>query len=133
MLRPRDFPLRIVDVEAAPALLAVAKVEVALAAGASRATATLTETAPRAALALPQSAADAVLSGTLVSRAGAARIPLPSRPAGDWRIELLDVPGYGPRTMDIEVVLPDGVALRAIDMLADDAASEEQRHDDNRP
>jgi hypothetical protein len=125
LLRPRDFPLRFVDVEGGAALLAVASVEVALTGGPVRAAATLTAAAPRVALALPRAAPDPALTAVLVSRDGRARrLPLTPRGAADWRIELSDAPGYGARSMDIAVTLPDGVPLRALEVLAEDAASE---------
>jgi hypothetical protein len=120
LLRPSDFPLRFVDVEAGAALLGLASLEVGL--GSARAT--LTVAAPRATLAVPITTTDTSLGATLVSRDGAARVTLPARSPADWRIELSDVPGYGTRTMEIAVTLPAGTPLRAIEVLAEDAASD---------
>jgi hypothetical protein len=119
LLRPGDFPLQFVDVEAAAALLSLANLEVGL--GAARAT--LTVAAPRATLAVPITTTDATLGATLVSRDGA-RVALPARAAADWRIELSDIPGYGAREIEIAVTLPAGTPLRAIEVLAEDAASD---------
>ena len=122
LLRPRDFPLQFVDVEAGAALLGLASLEV----GFGPVRARLTADAPRATLAVPVAATDATLGATLVSRDGAARVTLPARPAADWRIELSDIPGYGTRTIEIAVALPPGTPLRAVEVLAEDAASDEE-------
>lgn len=119
LLRPGDFPLQFVDVEAGAALLSLANLEV----GFGPARATLTVAAPRATLAVPMATTDATLGATLVSRDGA-RVTLPARPPADWRIELSDIPGYGTREMEIAVTLPAGTPLRAIEVLAEDAASD---------
>ena len=122
LLRPGDFPLQFVDVEAGAALLGLASLEV----GFGPVRARLTAEAPRATLAVPVTTTDATLGATLVSRDGAARVALPARPAADWRIELSDVPGYGTRTVEIAVTLPTGTPLRAVEVLAEDAASDEE-------
>ena len=122
LLRPGDFPLQFVDVESGAALLGLGSLEVVF--GPVRAR--LTAEAPRATLAVPVTTTDATLGATLVSRDGAARVALPARPAADWRIELSDVPGYGTRTVEIAVTLPTGTPLRAVEVLAEDAASDEE-------
>lgn len=129
LLRPDSFPLSFFEVEAGAALLAGARVEVAAQGSRgqdggdpARAAATLAAGAPRVALALPADARDPVLSADLVSRDGGARIALPPRPASDWRIELSDAPGYGPRAVEIAVALPAGVPLLAVEVLAEDSA-----------
>lgn len=129
LLRPDAFPLSFVDVETGPALLAIASVEVTLtgarADGAAARTATaLTIDAPRAALALPADVEAPTLSGALAARHGDRRIELPPRPAADWRIELADIPGYGPRAVELAVTLPAGVPLAAVEVLAEDAAAD---------
>lgn len=120
LLRPGDFPLQFVDVEAAAAVLSLANLEV----GFGSARVTLTVAVPRATLAVPITTTDATLGATLVSRDGATRVTLPARAPADWRIELSDIPGYGTRTMEIAVTLPAGTPLRAIEVLAEDAASD---------
>ncbi|WP_395711067.1 hypothetical protein [Reyranella sp.] len=120
LLRPGDFPLQFVDVEAGAAVLGIANLEV----GFGPARVTLTVAVPRATLAVPITTTDARLDATLVSRDGAYRVALPARPPADWRIELSDIPGYGARTMEITVTLPAGTPLRAIEVLAEDASSD---------
>lgn len=122
LLRPQDFPLRFVEVEAGAALLAVGTVEVTL----GPVAATLSSATPRTALALPATIADPTLAATVVSADGAKRIALPPRTAADWQVELFDVPGYGARQVDISVRLPGGVALQAVDVLAEDAGSDDE-------
>ena len=122
LLRPQDFPLRFVEVEVGAALLAVGTVEVTL----GPVAATLSSATPRTALALPASIADPTLAAVVVSADGGKRIVLPPRTAADWQVELFDVPGYGARQVDISVRLPGGVALQAVDVLAEDAGSDDE-------
>lgn len=129
LLRPDAFPLTFVDVDTGPALLAIASVQVAFSGvrqdgTPARTGTTLTADAPRAALALPADVDAPVLSGTLAAHDGDRRIELPPRPAADWRIELADIPGYGPRAVELAVTLPAGVPLAAIEVLAEDAAAD---------
>lgn len=120
LLRPADFPLHFVEVEAGQALLALASVEVALGA----ASATLTVAMPRAALAVPATADAPPLTATAVTREGSSVALQPS--TGDRRFDLFDVPGYGAHEVEISVALPPGEALRAVEVLADDAAVEDE-------
>ncbi len=108
-----DFPLHLVQVAAGDALLALADVEVDLDGGVQVAKARLTARAPACALALL--APDGTLTARLVASGGRV-LALQPRPAADWRIELSDVPGYGPRVMEIAVDFPDGMPLRALDL-----------------
>lgn len=129
LLRPDAFPLTFVDVEADSTLLAIAAVEMTLAGvrpkgNAVRAAMTLTAATPRVALALPGDTGDATLTAELVARDGVGRIALPARPAADWRVELSDVPGYGPRAIELVVTLPAGMPLVAIELLAEDAVAD---------
>jgi len=129
LLRPDAFPLIFVDVESGPTLLAIASVEVAVSGDRqdgtpARTATTLTADMPRATLALPIDVGSPMLSGTLAARDGCGRIDLPACPAIDRRFELADVPGYGARTMELAVTLPDGVPLAAVDVLAEDAPSD---------
>ncbi len=113
MLGPQDFPLHVVQVAAAPAVLALADVEVELAAGGQVARARLTLASPSVALALVEP------EGRVTARLAAADgrvLALAPRGAADWRIELSDVPGYGPRLMEIEVGFPERMLLRALDL-----------------
>lgn len=120
LLRPADFPLHYVEVEAGPALLALASVEVALGTAAT----TLTAAMPRTALAVPATADAPPLTATAVTRDGT-RVALPPA-TGDRRFDLFDVPGYGARQVEIAVALPPGEALRAVEVLADDAAGDDE-------
>ena len=130
LLRPDAFPLTFVDVDSGPALLALANAAVSLSGvrptgAAAEASATLTASMPRVALTLPDDAQGPTLSAELAARDGGRRIALPPRAAADWRIELSDVPGYGPRATDFAVTLPPGVPLAALEVLAEDAPAAE--------
>lgn len=111
-LSPGDFPMAIARVAASPALLRLAGVAVTTRAAGLTARAVLSTARPAVALALPQAG---LLSAEVLAPDGR-RIDLPSRPAGDWRIELADLPGYGPRQLVIRLAFPPGLALRAIDL-----------------
>ena len=117
-LGPGDFPLRFVQVAAAPALLDRAALEVELAGAGLVARARLTLMQPEVTLALPPG--EALVRAVAVSPAGQ-RIALAARAPGDWRIEIADLDGYGPRVMDVTLRFPPDGALRAIDVLAEDA------------
>lgn len=126
LLRPNSFPLGFVDVAASAVLLDLAEVEVTLAGvrangAAAMAAVTLTAAAPRATLALPADAGGTVLGCDLVALGSGQRITLPSRPAADWRIELGEVPFYGPRAVELLATLPDDTPLLAIEVLPEDA------------
>lgn len=131
LLRPDAFPLAFVDVDAGPALLALADVEVCLKGvrpngAVAKATTTLTASTPRVALALPADAEAATLAGELVAHEDSKRIELPARPVSDWRIELSDLPGYGARATEFAVKLPETVPLVAVEVLAQDAPADAQ-------
>lgn len=126
LLRPDAFPLGFVDVAAGAVLLDLAEVELTLGGvrpggAAARATVTLTAAAPHATLALPADAGDTMLACELVALGSGRRIALPPRPATDWRVELSEVPGYGPRAVELVATLPGGTPLVAIEVLAEDA------------
>ncbi len=129
LLRPDAFPLGFADVEAGTALLKLARVEMTLAGtrrdGAPvKITTTLTDAAPRAALALPADTENVTLTSELVAHDSSRRITLATRPAADCRIELADVPGYGPRATELVATLPEGASLVAIEVIAEDAPTE---------
>jgi hypothetical protein len=111
-LGPEDFPLRFSHVAASPALLALATVDLRLSAGGLTAQARLSSELPEVTLALPG-------EGEIVARvtgAGGQAIDLPARPTGDWRIEMADLPGYGPRQTEVSVSFPPDLLLRALDL-----------------
>lgn len=127
LLRPTDLGLTVTVAEAGAALLRLARVEVTLSGlrpTPRRVMATLDVATPRVALALPNDCDAASLSVALVALGDGRRIDLPSRSTGEGRIELADVPGYGPRSLEISVSFGDGAAsLIAIEVLAEDAVS----------
>lgn len=117
-LGPQDYPLHFSRVAASEALLALAKLDVELSAGGLTATAVLDASSPQVALALPE-------AGQIVAQVVAPDgqvLGLPPRPAVDWRIELADLPGYGPRVTEIAVDFPPGIALRAVEVMVDGRA-----------
>lgn len=131
LLRPDAFPLTFADLEAGDALLNVANVEVSLSGvrpsgKTAIAATTLTSSTSRVALAVPADCDAPMLSGSAVARDGHGRIDLPARKAADWRIELADLPRYGPRTAEITVSLPEGIPLIAVEVIAEDAPVETQ-------
>jgi hypothetical protein len=111
-LRPHDFPLGFVRIAASAALLAVASVGVTLRSEGLTARAVLTSAAPETALALPGTG---VISARIFTPEGQV-LDLPTQPARDWRIELADLPGYGPRATEITVGFPPDLPLRALDL-----------------
>ena len=113
VLGPQDFPLHVVHVAAGAALLALADVEVELTAGGQVARARLTLTSPAIALALVEP--EGRLTAQLVAADGRI-LELQPRAAADWRIELSDVPGYGPRVVEISVDFPERMLLRALEV-----------------
>jgi hypothetical protein len=119
-LGPQDFPLHFSRVAASEALLALARVELVLTGGGLTATAVLDALTPQVALALPEAGQ---IVAQVVAPDGQALV-LPQRPAGDWRIELADLPGYGPRITEITVEFPPSVALRAVEVRVDDGTSQ---------
>lgn len=130
LLRPADFPLTFIDVEADPALLALASVSIALEGtrgdDPARASVLLSRDVPRATLAVPKNTTALALSAVLTLGDNGSTIALDPVDASDWRIELFDVPGYGPRNVEISVALPPGVPAAAIDVLAEDAPEGEE-------
>jgi hypothetical protein len=111
-LGPQHFPLNFTRVAASETLLALASVEVTLAVPGLVARARLTAEAPEVALALREAG---TISGRIVPKVGEA-LDLPARPAADWRIEMADLPGYGPRVTAITVGFPPDLLLRALDL-----------------
>ncbi len=130
LLRTSAFPLMFVEVEVEARLIHMAEVAVTLTGEWSDQPAdtavTLSAARPRAALALPVDASAPQMTVMLTPRGPGVPIMLGPIPAADWRIELADLPGYGPRSLEITVSLPAGVPLAAIEVLPEDADASEE-------
>lgn len=108
-----DYPLEVSRIAASPALLEIGGVEVSLSAGTLTARARLTAEKPEVALALPDAGGEVTV---VVTSPEGQRVVLSARAAGDARIELADLPGYGPRQTEIVVSFPPEILLRALDV-----------------
>lgn len=111
-LGPQHFPLHFSRIAAGDSLLALGAVDLVLTAEGLSARARLTVDSPEVALALP---GEGQLAARIVAPDGRV-IDLAPRPAEDWRIELVDVPGFGARETEITVGFPPGLLLRAMDL-----------------
>lgn len=124
LLTPALMPLRFIEIEAEPAVLALGALSVRLEAqrpgGAYAAEALLERGRASATLGLPRDAVEASLHAGLRGPSGA-MISLPAFPAEDRRIALHDLPGTGPREIRVEVRLRPPAALAALDLLPEDA------------
>ncbi|MCO6419640.1 hypothetical protein JYK14_26240 [Siccirubricoccus sp. KC 17139] len=125
LLTPALLPLRLVELEAEPALLGLGTLLLRLSAqrpgGPFRAEVELDRQRPTAVFGLPPDATVATIAAELRG-AGGARLSLPPFPAEDRRLLLQDVPGLGPRDLRVEVLLAAGATLAALDLLPEDAA-----------
>jgi hypothetical protein len=120
-LRPVDFPVRFVRLEAAPGLRALAPIEVTVCwqegRGDSREVhrqVTLDESTPVVALALPRNERNAELAARL-SR-GERTSSLGPLPAEDAYFDLPAFPGYGSHVVEVTCKFAEGIALYAIEM-----------------
>jgi hypothetical protein len=129
LVGPGLLPVRFVELEAAPALTALADLdgEIAGRRGAAtwRVSFRLGAAAPRAALALPLDLAEPSLSVRAVPRDGGPAAALPERPARDLRLDLHLFPGYGAQQVAIECVFDTPVSLAAIELRGEDAPEAE--------
>jgi hypothetical protein len=120
-LRPADFPVRFVRLEAAPGLRAVAPVEVTVywqegrgEGDEVRREVTLNESSPVVALALPRDERDAELAARVSQ--GQRTVSLGPLPAEDTYFDLPAFPGYGPHVVEVTCEFAEGNALYAIEM-----------------
>jgi hypothetical protein len=120
-LRPIDFPVRFVRLEAASGLLELATLELTArwreGEGEGRETrrqVNLDESTPAAALALPRDAQDAELSVSLSS--GEESVSLDPLPVEDTYFDLPAFPGYGPHAIEVTCEFAEGVTLCALEM-----------------
>jgi hypothetical protein len=114
------LPVRFIEIEAGPALTALADVEgevLGSRAGAAwRASFRLTAAAPTVALALARDLAEAILRLSAVPRDGGTAIALAPVPVRDLHVDLHLFPGYGPQRIVIACAFAPGQELAAIDL-----------------
>jgi hypothetical protein len=125
-LTPALLPLRFLDVEAEPTVLALGRITVTLSADRPgrpfRLEVTLSVERPGLALAMPRDVTQAKLAATLHGTDTA--LALPARDAADWSIAPRDLPGFGARERRVELRLPPAASLAALDLLPEDAAAD---------
>jgi hypothetical protein len=124
LLSPDDFPVRMIAIELSSSLRRLA----------SSVTGTLswkTPGEPEAArtafvfesldltLAIPRSASEAALSFEVTSLDGARKLRLGPVPATSFNLGFHSLPEYGPHTVEIECLPPQGAPLYAIDLLGE--------------
>ncbi len=130
-LRPTDFPVRFVRLEAAPGLRALAPVEVTVrwrqgegGEQEARRQMVLDEETPATALALPRDAQDEELAVSISS--AEQRVSLDPLPVEDTYFDLPAFPGYGPHAVEVTCEFAEGVDLYAIEVQQEPGGKETQ-------